>query len=79
MRLHKFVYLAVVLGSLHYFWMVKADIRLPLVHASILTILLSVRAGVFLKKINRHRIRTQTSPCALDGRSSTTVPRESGS
>ncbi len=48
MRVHKLVYLAAILGSLHYFWMVKADIRLPLILAAILAVLLGVRAGSFL-------------------------------
>lgn len=49
-RLHKLVYLAAGLGGLHYFWMVKADIRLPLILIAILAVLLAVRAGAFLKR-----------------------------
>ncbi|MBL8667891.1 MAG: protein-methionine-sulfoxide reductase heme-binding subunit MsrQ [Rhodospirillales bacterium] len=42
-RLHQLVYPAAALGSLHYFMMVKADIREPLIYAAILTVLLGWR------------------------------------
>lgn len=43
-RLHRWVYVAGVLGCVHYFMMVKADTFLPLVHIAILVVLLGVRA-----------------------------------
>lgn len=49
-RLHTLVYPAAALGCLHYIWMVKADLRAPLVHVAILAVLLGVRAY--------HRLRT---------------------
>lgn len=48
-QLHRFVYLAGALGCLHYLWMVKADIRAPLVHAAILAVLLGVRGMHWLR------------------------------
>lgn len=48
-RLHKFVYLAGVLGCIHYFMMVKADTLPPTVHIGVLGGLLGVRIW--------HRIR----------------------
>ncbi len=42
-RLHKLVYPAAVAVALHYFMMVKADIREPLVYAGILALLLGYR------------------------------------
>lgn len=42
-RLHQLVYPAAALGCLHYFMMVKADIREPLIYAAILTVLLGWR------------------------------------
>jgi len=41
--LHRGVYLAAALGVIHYFWLVKADTRLPLLFAAILAVLLGVR------------------------------------
>jgi len=42
-KLHQLVYLIAVLGVLHFWWLVKKDIREPLLYAFILTILLLVR------------------------------------
>lgn len=42
-RLHQLVYIAAPLAALHYIWMVKADIREPLVYAAILGVLLGLR------------------------------------
>lgn len=42
--LHRSVYLIAVLGVLHYSWMVKRDLALPLLYAAILAVLLGVRA-----------------------------------
>lgn len=41
--LHRLVYAGAVLAVLHYIMMAKADLRLPLVHAAILTALLALR------------------------------------
>ncbi|NKF21293.1 sulfite oxidase heme-binding subunit YedZ [Solimonas marina] len=41
--LHKLVYAAAVLGVLHYIWLVKADLREPLLYAGILAVLLGMR------------------------------------
>jgi sulfoxide reductase heme-binding subunit YedZ len=42
--LHRSVYLIAVLGVLHYAWMVKRDLTLPLVYAAIAAVLLGLRA-----------------------------------
>ncbi|ODS62320.1 MAG: sulfoxide reductase heme-binding subunit YedZ [Arenimonas sp. SCN 70-307] len=42
-QLHKLVYAAAVLAVLHYLWLVKADLREPLVYAAILALLLGLR------------------------------------
>ncbi len=43
-RLHKLVYAVAPLAAVHYVWMVKADIREPLVYALLMTLLLGHRA-----------------------------------
>lgn len=55
-RLHKLVYLIACLGVLHYFWMVKADIRSPLLHATILAILLGYRLWLKRKLLVKQRL-----------------------
>jgi len=42
-RLHRAVFLAAPLAVLHYGWMVKADIRQPLLYGAILALLLAAR------------------------------------
>lgn len=42
-KLHQLVYLIAVLGVTHFWWLVKKDIREPLIFALILTILFGIR------------------------------------
>lgn len=41
--LHRLVYAIAILGVIHYWWLVKKDIRQPLIYAGILTVLLGWR------------------------------------
>ncbi len=41
--LHRCVYLIAVLGVLHFIWLVKADLREPLIYAALLAVLLAFR------------------------------------
>ena len=43
-KLHKLVYVIATAGVLHYLWLVKADLREPVIYGSILAILLANRA-----------------------------------
>lgn len=42
-RLHKLVYLTGILGPLHYWWLVKADVSRPLTYAAVVAVLLGAR------------------------------------
>lgn len=42
-RLHRIVYVAAVAAVVHYWWLVKADVREPLVYAAVLAALLLAR------------------------------------
>lgn len=67
--LHRSVYVIAVLGVLHYAWMVKQDIRLPLLYGAIAAVLLGLRvlwreqerrrqlAGAYLQKPKGRVIR----------------------
>jgi len=35
---------------IHYYWLVKSDVRLPLMYAGILTVLMLYRLGIWLRK-----------------------------
>lgn len=53
--LHRAVYAIGVLGVLHYAWMVKADLRQPLIYAAILAVLLGLRLVWRLKQARQAR------------------------
>jgi sulfoxide reductase heme-binding subunit YedZ len=42
-QLHRLVYVAAILGVLHFVWLVKSDLREPLVYATVLALLLGAR------------------------------------
>lgn len=44
-RLHRLTYAVVILGVLHYYMLVKSDVRQPLAFAGVLTVLLGSRVG----------------------------------
>jgi len=56
-RLHRLVYVTAVAGVVHYWWLVKADIRHPALYAALVTLLLGVRVVFLLQKrrVQRHR------------------------
>jgi sulfoxide reductase heme-binding subunit YedZ len=49
-RLHKLVYVSGAAAVIHYYWLVKSDIRLPAMYGGILAVLLVTRATWFWKK-----------------------------
>jgi methionine sulfoxide reductase heme-binding subunit len=55
-RLHRLIYLSAIAGVIHYYWLVKSDIRLPAMYGGLLGILLLYRCVVWLQK-NRSRQR----------------------
>jgi methionine sulfoxide reductase heme-binding subunit len=56
-RLHRLVYVAAVAGVLHYLWLVKKDIRLPLLYGAVLIVLLGSRVWLARERA-RDRRRT---------------------
>jgi sulfoxide reductase heme-binding subunit YedZ len=46
--LHRAIYLTAVAGIIHYYWLVKSDVRKPLQYAYIVGILLAWRLGAWL-------------------------------
>ena len=57
-RLHRLVYAAGIGGVLHYLWLVKADLREPLVYAGILAVLLAARLPVVVKRLQARRSKS---------------------
>lgn len=59
-RLHRIVYLAAAGGVIHFWWLVKADTREPLVYAAVLAVLLALRlppAVPFLRSLPARLLR----------------------
>ncbi|MBT0963378.1 sulfoxide reductase heme-binding subunit YedZ [Denitromonas sp. IR12] len=64
--LHRSVYAIAILGVLHFWWLVKADVFEPLIYALILAVLLSLRA--WWREQERRRQQSAPPPLAT-GRS----------
>jgi sulfoxide reductase heme-binding subunit YedZ len=48
--LHRLIYVAAVAGVLHYWWLVKADVRNPAAYAVVVGILLTYRVVVWARR-----------------------------
>ncbi|HKO05249.1 MAG TPA: protein-methionine-sulfoxide reductase heme-binding subunit MsrQ [Candidatus Acidoferrales bacterium] len=46
-RLHRLIYVSATAGVIHYYWLVKADVRVPLRYAAIVAILLGSRLAFY--------------------------------
>jgi sulfoxide reductase heme-binding subunit YedZ len=60
--LHRLIYLSAVAGVLHYYWLVKSDIRLPLMYAVIVAALLGYRVVAARMKGSAARTRGRGTP-----------------
>jgi sulfoxide reductase heme-binding subunit YedZ len=45
--LHRLIYFSALAGVIHYYWLVKSDVRMPLFYGAILTILMLYRFGMW--------------------------------
>jgi sulfoxide reductase heme-binding subunit YedZ len=64
-RLHRFVYLAGVLAVIHYVWLVKSDIRVPLIYGGVVLILLVLRIPAVRRIAGRFRNVRKHLPSSL--------------
>jgi sulfoxide reductase heme-binding subunit YedZ len=64
--LHRLIYLIATGGVIHYYWLVKSDIRFPALYAAMLTVLLGHRLFVFMAK--RHVRQGRMLPQVAVGR-----------
>ncbi len=49
-KLHRLIYFSALAGVIHYWWLVKADVRLPEIYALILAVLLGTRVIIARRK-----------------------------
>ncbi len=61
-RLHRLIYLTAILGVVHYWWLVKADIRKPEEYAAVLGILLFYRVATWAFEKRKQRPIPAISP-----------------
>ena len=54
-RLHRLIYVSAVLAVVHFFWLVKADLREPAIYAGVLAFLLGVRIVHARRKVEVKR------------------------
>ncbi|HEX2928325.1 MAG TPA: protein-methionine-sulfoxide reductase heme-binding subunit MsrQ [Candidatus Binatia bacterium] len=60
-KLHRLVYLAAVAGVIHFYWLVKSDIRRPAQYGAVLAILLGYRLVTKWAPIAMERLAAKTS------------------
>lgn len=69
--LHRLIYVSAVLGVIHYYWLVKSDVRRPLQYAFLVGILLAWRLGAWLYSRRRGGMTrsgsTLTEPSIAEG------------
>jgi sulfoxide reductase heme-binding subunit YedZ len=63
-RLHRLVYVAAILGVLHYVWLAKVGVRTPWVYAAVLALLLGVRAIDALRRRTRRPVPSRATSAA---------------
>jgi sulfoxide reductase heme-binding subunit YedZ len=57
-RLHRLIYVSAVAAVVHYYWLVKSDIRLPVLYGSLVAVLLLYRLVTSLMRRARQRAAT---------------------
>jgi sulfoxide reductase heme-binding subunit YedZ len=67
-RLHQAIYVSAVAGVIHYYWLVKSDIRQPLLYAGIIGVLLAWRLFTWMRARSR-----EPAPRRLRSKEPTTV------
>ena len=61
--LHRLIYAVAIAGVIHFIWLVKKDLRKPLIYAAILSVLLLYRVVVWgARRLSQERIENQRAP-----------------
>jgi len=66
--LHRSIYFAAVLGVIHYYWLVKSDVREPLFYGTLVAILLLWRLGTwFSRRRTKSTVRATAPSVSMNG------------
>jgi sulfoxide reductase heme-binding subunit YedZ len=60
-QLHRLVYVVAIAGVIHFYWLVKSDIRRPAQYGAVLLLLLGYRLVVIWRKLSAARVATELS------------------
>lgn len=60
--IHRLIYVTAALGVIHYYWSVKADVRIPLLLGAIYVALMAFRLAYWARKRARSRTRSAPGP-----------------
>jgi sulfoxide reductase heme-binding subunit YedZ len=71
-RLHRLIYFSALAGVIHYYWLVKSDVRLPLMYGAIWAILMCYRLVVWLR--GRLRVRPRAQPSRVTTPNTASLP-----
>lgn len=71
-RLHKLIYISAIAGVVHYYWLVKSDVRKPLLFAAIVALLLGWRIAAAAKQ----SVKVTAKPLASSGNTRLTTAEE---
>jgi sulfoxide reductase heme-binding subunit YedZ len=63
-RLHRLVYVAAILGVLHYLWLAKVGVRTPWIYAAVLALLLGIRVVDALRRRMRQTVPSKATSAA---------------
>ncbi len=50
LMLHRLIYVSAIAGVVHYYWLVKSDVRKPVFYGAVVALLLLLRLGFWLRK-----------------------------
>ena len=66
--LHRSIYFTAVLGVIHYYWLVKSDVRKPLFYGALVAMLLLWRlAGWFSRRRSQEPVRASAPTVSMNG------------
>ena len=65
-QLHRLVYIAAIAGVVHFYWLVKADIRRPVQYGAVLLLLLGYRLVTRWAPLIAERFSSQTFPHSVE-------------
>ncbi len=63
--LHRLIYFTALAGVIHYYWLVKSDIRLPVMYGGILAVLMLFRLGALIKRRARGSVVRKPIPANI--------------